>query len=606
MEGTKTLKREDVAIESTWNRESIYPSWEAWQQDFEATSAGLVELKEFSGKLKGGPQVLLDWFEAFSKYYYQVYKLWTFSELAVDVDAGDEQAKGHKTQAVSLYSQFIASTAFANPELQDIGPELFAWIAEEPRLADYKHYVDNLLRLKPYQRSGEVAEVLGMIESPAMSVLQTYSELTNSDMTFSDAIDSQGRTHPVHQATVTPMGIQSPDRERRRTAWESFTDSHLAMQNTLASNYIAMMKYYQLSAKTRGYDSVLEMRLSPSNLPVEVFHNLIEAFENNLHIFHRYWEVKRKILEVDRIHPYDIWAPIVQRPPVIPYQQAVEMICAALAPLGEEYAATIRRGSIEDRWVDYAPNAGKRQGAACVLAVGDFPPFVFLSYRDDMNSLSALAHELGHSLQSHYQNLEQPLIYNNYRDLSSAIAETGSNFHQVMTRAYLREFKKDDRDFQIAILDEAMFNLHRYLFIMPTLARFEFEVCERLERGEPLNAAIFNSIMAGLYAEGYGDTLEDDAERTAITWAQFSHLYWPFYTFQYAVGISAAQALAEGVISGAPNAAQNYLEFLKKSTAMYPFDLWKLAGVDMSTPKPVEKAFAALSDIVDQLESLAT
>ena len=606
MEGTKTLKRADVAVESTWDRDSVYPSWEAWQLDFEAAMKGLSELAEFSGRLKKGSGVLLDWFETYSKYYYLVAKLLTFTDMAMSVDAEDEDAKGHNTQANSLDSKFIATTAFANPELQEIGADLFTWVAEEPRLAEYRHFVDNLLRLKPQQRSAEVEEILGMMESPAISVHQTFMELTNCDMTFTDAIDSKGKTYPVHQTTVTPMGIQSPDRERRRTAWESFTDSHLSMQNTLASNYIAMMKYWHTLAQARGYDSVLEMRLSPSNLPASVFYNLIDKFKSNLHIFHRYWEVKRKILQVDQIHPYDIWAPIVERPPEIPYQQAVDLICEALAPLGEDYVGTIQRACLEDRWIDYAPNKGKTQGAASYLACGDLPPFIYTSYEGDMNSLSVLAHELGHSLQHHYQNQHQPAVYIDFRVSSIAIAETASNFHQAMTRAYVRESKKDDRDFQITILDEAMFNLHRYLFVMPTLARFEFEVFERLERDEPLNARIFNSIMAELYAEGYGNSLADDPKRTAITWAQFPHLYVPFYTFQYAIGISAALALAEGILYGIPQAAEYYLDFLTKGASMYPFDLWRLAGVDMSDPEPIEKAFAVLSNMVDQLESLTT
>lgn len=185
-----------------------------------------------------------------------------------------------------------------------------------------------------------------------------------------------------------------------------------------------------------------------------------------------------------------------------------------------------------------------------------------------------------------------------------AILETASNFHQAMLRAYLQEIKKEDRDFKIAIFDEAMTNLHRYLFIMPILSRFEMEVCDRLEHDEPLNAGILNSIMAELYAEGYGDTLVDDPKRTAITWGQFGHLYTPFYTFQYAIGISAALALAKGVISGTVQAAENYLDFLSRGASLYPFDLWKLAGVDMSTPEPVEQAFKSLADIVEQLESL--
>ncbi|MGW8225579.1 MAG: M3 family oligoendopeptidase [Anaerolineales bacterium] len=606
MDNKKTLKREAVATESTWDRDSVYPSWEEWQQDFEKTMAGLSDLTEFSGQLGKGPQVLLNWFETFSKYYYQVYKLFAFTNMAINVDAGDEEAKGHNSQINSLFAKFLANTAFANPELQEIGDELFNWVTEEPRLAEYQHFIDNQLRLKPHQRSAEVEEILGMMESPLTFVYQTFNELTNTDLTFADAVDSLGDTYPVQQATVPPVGIQSPDREHRRTAWESFADAHLGMQNTLASNYLAMINYYYVEANIRGYDSVLEMMLSPSNLPVSVFHNLIQTFKNNLHIFHRYWEVKRKILQIDQMHPYDVQAPIVKRPPEIPFQQAVNLLCAAMAPLGSEYVGIIHRACLEDRWVDYAPNEGKSQGAMSGLAIGDLPPFIFMSYKDDIKSFSVLVHELGHALQHNYQNQHQPVIYTDYRFLSSAIAETASNFHQAMTRAYLQEFKKEDLDFQTAVLDEAMFNLHRYLFVMPTLSRFELEVFERLDRGEPLNARALNSIMAELFAEGYGSTLDDDHERTAITWAQFSHLYFPFYTFQYAIGVSAALALADGVLSGLPGAAGNYLEFLKKGASMYPIDLWNLAGVDMSTLEPVEKAFTAVSNIVDQLESLAT
>lgn len=606
METARLVKRNEVKVESTWDQERLYPSWDAWQVDFDRAVSGLSELSEFTGKLNQGPQRLRNWFDTFNKYYHQVYKLWKYTHMAVIVDNKDEKAKGHHNQANSLYAKFFTVTAFAIPELQEIGAELFEWVGRDPGLADYKHYVDNLIRLEAYVRSAEVEEILGMIDSPITSVYLTYSELTNSDITFIDAVDSEGNSHPVRQSSGPPSGLLSPDREYRRTTWESYSDSYLAMQNTLASNYIAMNQYYQMEANIRGYDSVLEMRLTPSNLPVEVFHNLVDNFKKHLYIFHRYWEVKRKIIKVKQIHPYDIWAPIVDQTPVIPYHQAVDWICKALAPLGDDYVGIISRGCHEDHWVDYAPNEGKSQGAASALAIGDVPPYIYLTYQDDINSFSTLAHETGHSLQHHYQNQHLPFIYSDFRTLSSAVAETASNFHQAMTRQYLQTEKHGDRLFQIAILDEALHNLHRYLFIMPTLSRFEYEVFDRLAKDEPLNASILNSIMVDLFSEGYGDTLEDDPQRTAITWAQFPHLYTPFYTFQYAVGISAALALADGIYSGMPDAAEDYIEFLKRSAAMYPMDAWKLAGVDMSRPEPIERAFAVLSNIIDQLEILAT
>jgi oligoendopeptidase F len=365
------------------------------------------------------------------------------------------------------------------------------------------------------------------------------------------------------------------------------------------------VKEQEFLRRVRGFDSVLEMRLAPNNLPTKVFHNLIEVFKANLPVWRRYWAVKAKLLGVERMATYDVWAPIVADPPEVPYRQSVDWICAALQPLGDEYVATMRRGCLEERWVDWAPNVEKRQGAASSRMVGRKPPYIFMSYSDSVFSLSTLAHELGHSMHSQAFATHQPIVYNDYGAISSTVTETASNFHQAMTRAYLRNEKAGDDAFQLAMIDEAMSNFHRYFFVMPTLARFELEVYERAKSGKPLTAPIFNELMSSLFAEGYGSTMEDDAARTAITWARFLHLYIPFYTFQYAVGISAAHAAAERVLAGEKGAAAGYQRFLQAGGSRYAMDLFKLAGVDMSSKAPIEAAFRELEANVAQLEELA-
>jgi oligoendopeptidase F len=271
-----------------------------------------------------------------------------------------------------------------------------------------------------------------------------------------------------------------------------------------------------------------------------------------------------------------------------------------MKPLGDVYVNAFRQGCLQERWVDRAVNKGKRQGAFSYGTYDTFP-FIMMSYSDDLSSLSTLAHELGHSMHSYLSNKNQPEIYSGY---SMFVAEVASNFNQAMTRAHLFEVKKDDRDFQLALIAEAMDNFHRYFFIMPTLARFEYEVHEMVNNGKPVTAETLNNLMADLYAEGYGDTMTDDRERTSITWAQFGHLYVAYYTFQYATGISAAHALADKVRNGGATAAENYLEFLSSGSSVYPLDALKIAGVDMTTPEPIEKAFEVLSGLVDRLESL--
>jgi len=594
--------RKDIPKESTWSSEALFASWGAWQAELELVQRALPDLAAFAGKLKTGPEVVARWLDAYQDQMGRLFRLTTYVRMSGAVDASDNEAKAASGQIGGFTGEFRATTAFAEPELQSLGDNLLQW-AQTPELKVYRHYFENLLRQKKHTRSSEVESLLGMLEDTLGNISTTATELTNTDMKFPPSLDSQGQLHPVAQATVPPTGIQSNDRLQRRNAWENYCDAHLAVKNTLASNYITQVKASVFKARARGYTSVLESRLEPFNLPLEVFYNLIDTFRANLAIWHRYWEVKRKILGVDSIHPYDIWAPIVKTPPQVSFHEAVDWISRALEPLGSEYVTILRRGCLEERWVDYAQNAGKRQGAFSNRSFGNHP-YICTTYNKSLMSMSVLAHELGHSMHTYLAAQRQPGVYRDYNMMSSSVAETASNFHQAMTRAYLMQAKADDTDFQLALIDEAMFNFHRYFFQMPTLARFELEVFTRAESGKPLNANIMNSIMSDLYAEGYGDTMVDDPERTSITWAEFGHLYMPFYTFQYAVGISAAHALAEEVRKN-PQTAQNYLQFLSAGASEYPLDLYKLTGVDMSAPQPVEKAFATLNNLINRLDELA-
>jgi oligoendopeptidase F len=329
-----------------------------------------------------------------------------------------------------------------------------------------------------------------------------------------------------------------------------------------------------------------------------VFDNLIETYRQNLPTWHRYWRIRRQALGYDKLHIYDIKAPLTSQPPHVPFERAVEWITAGMRPLGAEYVEVLRRGALQQRWVDICPNQGKRLGAFSSGAQGTYP-FILMSYTDDIFSMSTLAHELGHSLHSYYSWQSQPPIYADY---SLFVAEVASNFNQAMVRAHLLG-SDTDPDFQIAVIEEAMANFHRYFFVMPTLARFELEIHQRVERGEALTAGDLIALMADLFREGYGDEVEMDVERVGITWGQFAtHLYSNFYVYQYATGISGAHALAEGVLTGRPSAAENYLAFLKVGGSLDPLDALRQAGVDLSTPAPVEQTFTVLARLVDQLE----
>jgi len=387
----------------------------------------------------------------------------------------------------------------------------------------------------------------------------------------------------------------------RRSAHESYADAHLNFKNTMANALAGGVKRDVFFARVRQYPNSLEASLSINHIPTEVFYNLIETYKANLPTWHRYWAIRRQALELDELQLYDTRGPLSKNPPTVPYETAVDWICDGMQPLGDAYVSALRRGCLEERWVDVYPNKGKRMGAFSSGVPGTFP-YIMMSYTDNLFGLSTLAHELGHSLHSYHSWKTQTNL--RYARYGLFVAETASNFNQALVRANLLA-QNDDPEFQIAVIEEAMANFHRYFFIMPTLARFELAIHEKVEIGGALNADYLIDLMADLFSEGYGDEVVIDRERLGITWAMFhTHLYSNFYVYQYATGISAAHSLANGILNGNEGAVENYLSFLKAGGSMYPLDALKLAGVDMTSPEPVETTFTVLAGYVDKLADL--
>jgi len=583
----------------TWNGPSVFPSAEAWEAEFESVAGALPGLKQYAGHLADGPATLADAFDVLQTLTRRVGKLYSYTVMDNAVDTNNQPAAKRLGRAQGLRGQLRTAAAFIDPELLAIGETtLQRWLADEPRLAFLGHYVHNLFRKEAHIRSAEVEELLGMLSAPFASVEMTASLLTDADLKFPSAVGNDGRSSPVTQGTLQKI-LAGADREARRTAWEGYMDAHLAFKNTLASNLLTSVKNNVFLMRARCQPSTLEMALFEHNLPVEVYHNLVATFRKNLPTWHRYWRIRRAALGIDTLQPYDIWAPLAGNRPKVLFEQAVDTICQGLAPMGEDYVAIIRRGCLEDRWVDVYPCQGKAAGAFSDGSPGTHP-FIMMSYTDEVFSMSTLAHELGHSMHSYLSSRAQPVVYTRY---GMFVAETASNFHQAMVRAHLLETVTDPA-FLLAVIEEAMSNFHRYFFIMPTLARFELEVHQREERGQGLSADDMIGLIAELFAEGYGGEVNVDRDRVGITWTTFGHLYVDYYVFQYATGISAANALARRIRSGTPGAVDDYLRFLRAGASLYPVDALKLAGVDMTTPAPVEAAFEVLAGLVDRLEKL--
>ncbi len=596
--------RSEIAAEQTWDTESIFASAADWNAAAEQLLDRLPEIQSYEGSLHESPQTLSDWLTTYQDFSEQAHRLSMYAYLVYSVDTTDQAATARVGQSRTLSSRAAEATAFAEPEIIAIGFEtLRQWIEAEPSLATYQHYFDQLERKSEHVRSAEVEALLSQAGDAFATARATHGVLTNSDLTFPAVDLPDGEPLELAQSTM-PQLITHPDREVRRQAYEHYADQHLAFKHTMANCLSAGVKQDVFQMRAHGYGSSLEAALAPNNIPTEVFHNLLDVFKAKLPIWHRYWRVRKQALGVETLHPYDIKAPLSKKPPAVSYPQAVTMIAEGMAPLGGDYVEALRRGSLVERWVDIYPNKGKSAGAYSYGSPGTHP-FIFMSYGDDLYGLSTLAHELGHSLHSYYTWQTQPVIYSSY---STFVAEVASNFNQALVRDHLLKTQTDP-DFQIAVIEEAMANFHRYFFIMPTLARFELAIHEQVERGESLTADGLNALMADLFAEGYGDEIsyvdELDRRRAGITWGQFStHLYSNFYVFQYATGISAAHALATAILAGEADSAERYLTFLKAGSSQYPINTLQAAGVDMTTPQPVEAAFDALEGYVDRLEAL--
>ncbi len=591
--------RSEIPVEHTWDVQSIFPSDADWAAERARAEAMLPELGRFRGRLGEGPEVLAGYLAAVERLSRAMDRLTVYSTMRAAVDSGDEAAAALADQVRGLSSQVQAALAYVEPELLAVGVEtLRRWVVGHEPLREYGHWVERLASRSPHVRSAEVEEVLGLAAAPLQSASAVHGVLTDAELRFRPAVGSDGTEREVAHGVYNEL-LGSPDREVRRTAWESYTDAHLGTAKTMAACLATGVKRDVFLARARRFRDSLDAALTPQHIPVQVFHNVIDAFRANVGTWHRYWGVRRRALGLDPQREYDLRAPLARRVEV-DFRQAVEWISEGMAPLGEDYVADLRRGVLEERWVDVYPNRGKRQGA---FSVGrpDTRPFVFMSYGGSLMSMSTLAHELGHSMHNLWTSRAQPYQYSRYGLFA---AEVASNFNQALVRAHLLA-REAEPAVQVALIEEAMGNFHRYLLVMPTLSRFELEIHGRVERGEPLTAEGLIQLMADLLAEAYGPEVEMDRRRSGVMWAQFStHLYRNFYPYQYATGIAAANALADGVVARGPEAAERYRRFLTVGGSVYPLDALRLAGVDMETREPMDRGFAVLARYVERLEAL--
>jgi len=597
-------RRQNVPDEKKWSVESVFPDTEAWEAEYARVDGLLEGFAAYQGRLGESAAALAEALARIEEVGLAARKVSLYASMLRAGDTGDQAAAALASRAGGLYARFAAATAFYEPGMLQIPTErLQEWLSENADLAVYGHYFDTLGRRRAHVRSEEVESLLAQVSEPLGALGAAAGVLTNADLKFSPVPDKAGAPLEVAQGTISDL-VRDPDQTLRRQAWESYANGYLGVKNTLAACLSGRIKQSVFQSRARRYPSSLEASLAPNAIPRAVFDTLLSTFQANLPIWHRYWGLLRQGLGVETLScadvpAYAVPAPMPKTERVISFSEATDTLCRGMEPLGGDYVAAMRRGLTEDRWVDGMPSQGKGSGAFSSGMKGT-RPFIMMNFRDDLFSVSTLAHELGHSMHSYLAWQNQPPVYSNY---SLFVAEVASNFNQALVRGRLLD-ESTDRDRTLTIIEEAISNFHRYLFVMPTLARFELDCHEKIERGEALTADGMSRTLADLFCEGYGGMVEIDAARLGITWAQFGHLYSPFYVYQYATGIAAANALAEDVRTEGAPAAARYLSFLKAGGSVYPLDALKLAGIDMISPAPIQRAFGVLSRMVDRLEEV--
>ncbi|MFC4407312.1 oligoendopeptidase F [Haloarchaeobius iranensis] len=591
-------ERSEVDTEYKWDLESIYATDEEWEDAYEAVEERLEDLQQYEGRVTEDGATLLSVLELRDEVMREVSMVAAYARMRKDEDTTDQTYQGYSTRAQSLSADASSAASFIEPEVQSATrEEIEAMVEETDGLGEYDHYLDDVLRMKPHTRSAEVEELLADLSEVTGGTGDVYTMLSNADMSFPTVEKADGDAVEITQSNFTNL-LKEPDREFRQSVYEGYFEEWGDVRNTVATAYENSVKADVKLARARNYDTAREASLDGPNVPVEVYDNLLDTVHDNLDKLHRHAELKARALDVDELAMWDLYMPMTEtESPDVEYEQATAYIVEALGALGDEYQTRVADG-LESRWVDVYENQGKRSGAYSG-GTYDTQPFILMNYQDDISSMFTLAHELGHSMHSQYTKQEQPYIYSNYEIF---VAEVASTVNETLLTQHLLDTVEDE-EFRRHVLNEYLERVRSTLYRQTMFADFEHRTHEMVEAGQPLTPDALDETYGDLKREFYEPA--DVDEHITREWMRIPHFYYSFYVYQYATGISAAVALAGKILDDdQPDAAANYREFLAKGSREYPLELLQGAGVDMSSPEPIQAALDTYGDYLDEMEAL--
>ena len=592
----KIPQRSEIAEADKWATEDLYPSDDAWEAELATIQEQGKQLSDFAGKLNQ-PEMLLTYLTKMEEADVIISRLANYVMRKGDEDTRNPhyQALGGKFRGIMV--ALGAACSFETPEIMAIEDEdMERFYAECPGLERYRRYLTNMRRRKAHTLSAAEEKLLASAGEMSGAPSNIYGMFANADISFPDAVDAQGNRHPVRQGTFVSLE-ESSDRVLRQSAYESLYDSFAGFKNTAAGLLNAQNKQLKFFAEAKKYPSAFEAALDRTNVPTSVYLNLIEAVHQNMDKMHRYVRLRKKMLGVDSLHFYDVYTPLLADVDKhIEFSEAKQTVYDALAPLGEAYRAILKEG-FESRWIDVYTNEGKRSGAYSAGAA--VHPYVLLNYTGTLDSMFTLAHEMGHALHSYLSNKHQNPVDADYVIF---VAEVASTCNEALLMEYLLS-KTTDKKERAYLINHYLDQFKGTLYRQTMFAEFELNIGRMVSEGKSLTAQLLCAEYKRLNELYYGpDMVVDD--RIAMEWARIPHFYYNYYVFQYATGYSAAIALSRRILDEGESAVQDYLGFLSGGCSKSPIDLLKGAGVDMTSPEPVNQALELFGKLLDEMEAL--